>query len=68
MKKPLTDMTKAELNQCLQDQASTVIPSTNDVLNELHRREMRGQAHITLAIGAVATIVAVASVIVAAVK
>ncbi len=64
----LIDCSDEELREGIRKQSKNTVYSVNDCLSELHRRELRRQSQLTMGIGVVAVIVAVASVIVAWLK
>ena len=64
----LIDYSDEELRDGIRKQSKNTVYSVNDCLAELHRREVRRQSQLTIGIGVVAVIVAIASVIVAWLK
>lgn len=67
--KPLTDLSDEELRLALDRKASNVVPSYNDIVAEMDRRQIRDDARrdrlITMVSVSIAAVAAIASMIAA---
>jgi len=68
MARPLTDYTDDELRTLLRQHAEHVVYSYNGIVDEMDRRAANRQARASLVLSVVGLAIAVAAIIVAAVK